>query len=155
MTSKRCERSAHDHETPPLVWKKARHYHQCRRPTTTNPEDVKDKFYDELHSFIATVPRADKLIILGDINARVVSDNISWDGVIGKYGVGRCNNNGLLLLQTYAEHDLLITNTVHRLPTRNRTSQRHTRSKHWQLIDYVIVRKRDRQAVISERSVGM
>ena len=30
----------------------------------TNPEEVKDKFYKELHSVIAAVPKADKLIIL-------------------------------------------------------------------------------------------
>ena len=116
-------------------------------PTVTIPEDVKDKFYEELHSVIATVPRADRLIILRDFNARVGSDNISWDGGIGKYGVGRCNSNGLLLLQTCTEHELLITNTVYCLPTHNRMSWMHPRSTHWHLIDYVIVRKRDRQDV--------
>ena len=43
-----------------------------------------------------------------------------------------------------AEHDLLITNTVFRLPIRN---IKHPRSKHWHLIYYVIVRKTDRQDV--------
>lgn len=47
----------------------------------TNPEAAKDKFYKELHSVIATVSKADKLIILCDFNARVGSDNVSWDGV--------------------------------------------------------------------------
>ena len=122
-------------------------------PTMTNPEDVKDKFYEELHAVIATVPKADKLIILGDFNARMGSDNISWNGTIGKYGVGRINSNGLLLLQTCAEHELLVTNTIFRLPTRNRTSWMHPRSKHWHLIDYVIVRKRYRQDVRVTKSM--
>ena len=34
---------------------------------------------------------------------------------------------------------------VFRLPNRNKTSWMHPRSKHWHLIDYVIVRKTDRQ----------
>ena len=42
---------------------------------------------------------------------------------------------------------LLITNTAFRLPTRNKSSWKHPRSKHWHLIDYVIVRRRDRQDV--------
>lgn len=116
-------------------------------PTMTNPDETKDKFYEDLNAVIATVPNADKLIILGDFNARVGRDSVSWEEVIGKHGVGNCNSNGLLLLQTCAEHGLLITNTVFKLPTRNRTTWMHPRSKHWHLIDYVIVRKRDRQDV--------
>lgn len=116
-------------------------------PTLTNPEETKNKFYEDFHAVINAVPNADKLIILGDFNARVGRDTSTWEGVIGKHGVGKCNSNGLLLLQTCAEHGLLITNTVFCLPTRNRTSWMHPRSKHWHLIDYVIVRKRDRQDV--------
>ena len=119
----------------------------CYAPTMTNPDEVKDKFYEDLNAVIASVPNADKLIILGDFNARVGRDSTTWEGVIGKHGTGNCNSNGLLLLQTCAEHELLITNTIFHLPTRNRTSWMHPRSKHWHLIDYIIVRKRDRQDV--------
>ena len=116
-------------------------------PTMTNPDEVKDKFYEDLNSVIKTVPKADKLIILGDFNARVGNDSTAWEGVIGKHGVGKCNSNGLLLLQTCSEHELLITNTIFPLPIRNRTSWMHPRSKHWHLIDYVIIRKRDRRDI--------
>jgi len=122
-------------------------------PTMTNVAEVKDKFYEDLHSVISSVPKSDKLILLGDFNARVGSDSKSWDGIIGKFGVGACNSNGLLLLQTCAEHELLITNTMFRLPLRNRTSWMHPRSKHWHLIDYVIVRKKDRQDVRITKSM--
>ena len=116
-------------------------------PTMTNTDDVKDKFYDELNSLVAAVPKSEKLIILGDFNARVGVDHQSWKNVLGKNGIGGCNSNGLLLLQFCAEHELLVSNTVFRLPARNRTSWMHPRSKHWHLIDYVIVRQRDRQDV--------
>jgi len=116
-------------------------------PTMTNPDEVKDKFYEDLNTLITSVASSDKLIILGDFNARVGCDSESWDGVIGKHGVGKCNSNGQLLLQTCAEHDLLITNTTFQLPSRSKTSWMHPRSKHWHLIDYVIVRRTDRQDV--------
>ena len=116
-------------------------------PTMTNPDEVKDKFYDDLDNVISATPRTDKLILLGDFNARVGTDYQTWEGVIGPEGVGKCNSNGLLLLRKCAEHDLLITNTVFRLPNRNKTSWMHPRSKHWHLIDYVIVRRTDRQDV--------
>jgi hypothetical protein len=122
-------------------------------PTMTNPDDIKDKFYEELDALIAAVPQSEKLFILGDFNARVGTDYQTWEGVIGRHGVGKCNSNGLLLLQTCTAHDLVITNTLFRLPTRNRTSWMHPRSRHWHLIDYVITRKKDRQDVRVTRSM--
>lgn len=122
-------------------------------PTMTNPDEVKDKFYEDLNTVIGATPNSDKLIILGDFNARVGCDSATWEGVIGKHGVGRCNSNGLLLLQTCSQHDMLITNTVFRLPIRNRTSWMHPRSKHWHLIDYVIIRKRDRRDIRITRAM--
>jgi len=116
-------------------------------PTMTNPDDVKDKFYEELDTVISSVPKPEKLIILGDFNARVGTDHKIWDGIIGVHGVGKCNSNGLLLLRLCAAHDLTITNTMFRLPTRNKTSWMHPRSKQWHLIDYVITRKIDMRDV--------
>ena len=81
-------------------------------PTMTNPDEVKDKFYNDLDDVISATPRIDKLILLGDFNARIGTDHQTWEGVIGPEGVGKCNNNGLLLLRKCAEHDFLITNTV-------------------------------------------
>ncbi|VDL89165.1 unnamed protein product [Schistocephalus solidus] len=38
-------------------------------------DSAKDKFYEDLHALLATVPKVDKLIVLGDFNARVGTDN--------------------------------------------------------------------------------
>lgn len=110
-------------------------------PTMTNPDEVKDKFYEELDSLISSVPRADKLLVLGDFNARVGSDYEVWNGTIGRHGVGKSNSNGLLLLQTCSSHDLIITNTLFQLATRKKTTWMHPRSKHWHMLDYVITRR--------------
>ena len=116
-------------------------------PTMTNPDDVKDKFYHDIDSVINRTPHTDKLIIMGDFNARVGRDWSSWNKVLGHHGVGRENSNGMLLLSLCAEHQLAITNTFFQLPTKYKTTWMHPRSGHWHLIDYVIVRQRDIQDV--------
>ncbi|XP_078083694.1 uncharacterized protein LOC144503067 [Mustelus asterias] len=116
-------------------------------PTINNPGEMKDKFYEELDALLSAVSSTDKLILPGDFNARVGCDSAISQGVVGRHGVGKCNSNGLLLMKTCAAHALLITNTTFHLPTRNKTSWIHPRSKHWHLIDYVIVRRKDRQDV--------
>lgn len=116
-------------------------------PTMMNSDEVKDKFYEDLDALLSSMKGTDKLILLGDFNARVGSNHFAWDGVIGKNGIGKCNSNGLLLLKTCAAHDLIITKTIFHLPTRKKTSWMHPCSKHWHLIDYVIVRRKDRQDV--------
>ena len=141
---KRSEQSPYDDETPLSNGQKFITIVSTYAPTMTNPDEVKDNFYEDLNTIITTVPSTDILIILGGFNVRVGSGSTTWEGVIGQYGVGNCNSNGLLLLQTYTEHGLLITNTIFCLPTHNRTSWMHPCSKHWHLIDYVIIRKRDR-----------
>ena len=37
-------------------------------PSMTNPDEVKDKFYDDLDSVISAAPRTDKLMLLGDFS---------------------------------------------------------------------------------------
>ena len=91
-------------------------------PTMPNSESVIEKFYEDLKSVTEDTPKTDKLIILGDFNVRVGADWRIWEGVLGRHGIGKCNNNGLLLLQICALFILLITNTVFQLPHRNRTS---------------------------------
>ena len=78
-------------------------------PTMTNPDEVNNKFYDDLDSVISATPRSDKPILMGDFNARVGTDYQTWVGVIGTEGIGKCNSNGLLLLKKCAEHDVLKT----------------------------------------------
>nr|VZI24389.1 unnamed protein product [Spirometra erinaceieuropaei] len=77
----------------------------------TRPDAVRDKFYEDLHALLASVPKADKLIVLGDLNTRVGTDHTAWRGVLGPHDLRDSNDNGRLLLRTCAEHRLTLTNT--------------------------------------------
>ncbi|BHF64160.1 hypothetical protein SprV_0200715900 [Sparganum proliferum] len=49
--------------------------------TITGSDEAKTKFYEDLHALLATVPKAEKLIVLGDLNARVGIDDAAWISV--------------------------------------------------------------------------
>ncbi|VDM01318.1 unnamed protein product [Schistocephalus solidus] len=91
--------------------------------------------------------------VIGNFNARVGTDHASGQGGLGPNGLGGCNDNGLLLLQTCVEHRILLTNPFFRLPTREKVTWMHPRSRHWQLLDYVLVWRRDRQDVLVTKAI--
>ena len=82
-------------------------------PTFRTPQHVKDDFLAEGQMVIDRVPESDILLILGDWNARVGSQqrNHPWQGVLGKHGLGSVNEAGLSLLSFYSINSLAITNT--------------------------------------------
>ncbi|BHF70635.1 hypothetical protein SprV_0301368800 [Sparganum proliferum] len=124
-------------------------------PPMTSPDAARDKFYEDLHALLATVSKADKLVVLGDFNARVGTDHTAWRGVLGPHGLRGSNDNGLLLLRTYAEHRLILTNTFFCLPEREKTTWRHRRSHQWHLLDYVLVRRRvQRDVLVTKATAG-
>ena len=119
----------------------------CYAPTLTSEENQKDAFYEQLHQALSGIDKDDKIILMGDFNARVGKEASVWDGAIGGNGVGKMNSNGLRLLTLCCEFNLTISNTIFRMKDRFKTSWMHPRSKHWHLLDYVIVRKSDIQFV--------
>ena len=87
-------------------------------PTLDADPECKELFYASLHSAINITPSTDKLILLGDFNARVGSDGALWKDVLGQHGVGKLNENGLRLLTLCSEYRLVITNTLFQLKNR-------------------------------------
>ncbi|BHF79977.1 hypothetical protein SprV_0702310100 [Sparganum proliferum] len=122
-------------------------------PPMTSSDAARDKFYEDLHALLATVSKADKLVVLGDFNDRVGTDHTAWRGVQGPHGLGGSNDNGLLPLRTCTEHRLLLTNTFFCLPEREKATWRHPRSRQWHLLDYVLVRRRDQRDVLVTKAI--
>nr|VZI21331.1 unnamed protein product [Spirometra erinaceieuropaei] len=119
----------------------------------TSPDETSNEFQKGLHILLASVPKADKLIALGDFNARVGTDHAAWRGVLGLHGLSGPIDNGLLLLRTCAERGFILTNTFFRPPTREKTVWMHPRSQHCRLLDYVLVRRRNQRDVLVTKAI--
>ena len=122
-------------------------------PTMTSALETKNAFYDLLDETLRLIPSSDKIILLGDFNARVGSDSEVYAGIVGRHGVGKVNENGKRLLNLCAAHRLAISNTMFQMANKFKTSWMHPRSKSWHLIDYVIVRQSDMRDVVITRAL--
>nr|VZI20871.1 unnamed protein product [Spirometra erinaceieuropaei] len=110
-------------DEPPYAsqgWGKIRHHHQRLRSADDQLRRRKRQILRGPARPLATVSKADKLIVLGDFNARVGTDHAAWRGLPGPHGLRGSKGNGLLLLRTCAEHRLILTNTFFCLPEREK-----------------------------------
>ena len=90
-------------------------------PTLTNDDITKEQFYEKLDKVIRDTPANDKLLVVGDFNARVESNASNCKGVLDLHGVGKENLNGVLLLSKCAEHQWTITGTLFRQKDKYKT----------------------------------
>ena len=49
-------------------------------PAVTHSDDAKEEFYEILSRTVSSIPPGDKIMILGDFNARVGQSTIAWGG---------------------------------------------------------------------------
>ena len=108
----------------------------------TQTEDKILLFYSNLRQLLPGVHKDDKILLMGDYNARVGADHDIW-----KQGFGKQNSNGLHLVQLCNEFNLLIGNTVFRQKNKYKGTWMRPRSTHWHMIDFIITRKRDLQDI--------
>ncbi|KAK2178724.1 hypothetical protein NP493_532g03043 [Ridgeia piscesae] len=103
--------------------------------TTTNPYENKQAFYNQLAGVLSGIPRTDKLLLIGDFNARIGRDNDMWPLVMGKHEIGKCNSNGELLLALCSEFELIVTNTMFKQKDERKNTWMHPRSRHCMAYD--------------------
>jgi hypothetical protein len=82
-------------------------------PTEDANDGVKDDFYQQLSDTFDELPGHDIKLLLGDLNARVTSDNTMWPGVISKHSLhSSSNDNGTRMLDFCALNQLTIGGTL-------------------------------------------
>ena len=123
-------------------------------PTMTNPDENKEAFYNQLASVLSGISRTDKLLLIGNFNARIGRDNAKCPLVMGKHGIGKCNSNGELLLALCSELEVIVTNTTFKQKDEQKTTWMHPRSRHWHMIDFIVTRCRDKMDIHRTRAMG-
>ena len=123
-------------------------------PTTPSDATVSDAFYQQLQTTLAAVPVRDMVIIMGDLNARVGSDNAKWKSVMGCHSPDQRNENGERLLDFCACNDLVITNTCFPHKTIHKCTwfRNGDRTRPGRMIDYVLVNRRFRTSILDTRT---
>ena len=82
---------------------------QVYAPTIIDEEDEVEQLYEDLQDLELT-PKTDVLLITGDWNAKVGSQEIP--GVTGKFGLRAQTEAGQRLTEFFQENTLIITNTL-------------------------------------------
>ncbi|VDP79898.1 unnamed protein product [Schistosoma curassoni] len=85
---------------------------QCYEPTNDSNDYIKDQFYERLQSIIQKCPIKDLTILMGDLNAKVGIDNIGYEDIMGRHGLGERNGNGERFANLCAINKLVIGGTM-------------------------------------------
>ena len=84
-------------------------YHIIQVYAPTSNAEV-EPFYEDLQDLLELTPKKDVLLIIGDWNAKVGSQEIT--GITGKFGLRVQNEAGQRLTEFFQESALVIANTL-------------------------------------------
>jgi len=80
---------------------------QCYAPTMVAEEDERQEFYVQLNEVLRKQKKRDIIILEGNLNAKVGQENEGLEHIMGRHGLGERNENGQLLVDFCARHDLV------------------------------------------------
>ena len=118
-------------------------------PGSEQPENEKEVFWDELRTCVQGFRVSEKVVVLGDLNARVGSCAIP--GIIGNFGVNGVNENGERMLEMCGECEMAVGNTyfkkkmIHKITWVSRIGGGMGDRA---LMDYVLISSRDKERLI-------
>ncbi|KAK2193911.1 hypothetical protein NP493_6g07016 [Ridgeia piscesae] len=85
---------------------------QCYAPTNDKDEETKEDFYNKLQTLCDKLKEKDMTILMGDLNAKIGSDNSGYEEVMGRQGLGKMNENGEMLADFCAFNNMIIGGSV-------------------------------------------
>ena len=96
---------------------------------------------------VVNIDKQDRIIVLGDLNARVGSDWELWPYVLDKHRIGKMNSNGLMLLEFCTQNHLTVMGSFFQLRAQLKSTWQNPRSKQWHQLDHLIANKSAKLAI--------
>jgi exonuclease III len=85
---------------------------QCYAPTENAENERKEHFYYILKETVRKIWKKNVIIIMGDLNTKIGSNNVGPEQVMGVQGVGEMNENVEMFANFCANYDLVIGGTL-------------------------------------------
>ena len=113
----------------------------------------KDEFHNRLQDTILKCSKHDMILVIGDVNAHVGSDNTSREDIVGKHGVGNMNDNGERLCDFSGPNTFIITGTIFPHKNIHNTTWRSPDGRTLNKIGHVLVNRQMRSSVKDTRTM--
>ena len=124
-------------------------------PLINNSMEEKNDFWQDLDGLIESVSKEERIVLGADLNGHVGKRNIGDEEIMGRYGAGTKNKQGLMVVNFAKRMDLAIVNTSFKKKDKHRVMYK-SGGKSTQT-DYVMCRRSlkemcDCKAIVNEQS---
>ena len=125
----------------------------CYAPTNEADDTIKDDFYNKLDSVIRRKHSVkDILILMGDFNAKVGSNNNGYEQIMGTHGLGTMNNNGEMFADFCLENNLVLGGTLFPHKDVHKYTWTSPGDRVRNQIDHICISKKFRRSLLDVRT---
>lgn len=125
---------------------------QCYAPTEANRKTKKEEYYQQWSDTIRKVGKNDIIMMIGDMNAKIGSNNEGPEHVMGQHGIGEMNENGKLFVNLCASYDLLIEGSLFIHKKCNKVTWISIDHSTKNQTDHIAISRRFRRSVTNKRN---
>ncbi|KAG1671311.1 LINE-1 retrotransposable element ORF2 protein [Nymphon striatum] len=115
---------------------------QAYIPDISSSREEVEHAYEEIQEIMSELGTGKnrQLVVMGDLNGRIGRDAI--EGICGRYGTGKTNRNGRILINFCRKHGLQLKNTYKSVKDSKNFSWKGDHGHGQSLLDYIAVSKR-------------
>ncbi|GFS14922.1 craniofacial development protein 2-like [Elysia marginata] len=112
-----------------------------------------DEFYSKLQEVLTYIPKHHITIVMGDLNAKVGSDNTGFEKYMGKQGRGVRNQNGERFLELCMGNNLVIGGTIFKHEDIHKETWNSPDGQTRNQINHAAINRRWRSSLVDARAI--